>query len=111
MSKLKMTKSSGNIFKDLGFDQEEAVNLKIRAEMVILIREYIRKHKLSQKDAAKLLGIQQPDVSALMKLKIEKFTIDRLVNFLTRLNHKVEISSKPGRRIFQVIDVGKPTHA
>jgi predicted XRE-type DNA-binding protein len=111
MSKLKMTKSSGNVFKDLGFNQEEAANLKIRAEMVILIREHIRKHKLSQKDAAKLLGIQQPDVSAIMKLRIEKFTIDRLVNFLTRLNHKVEISSKPGRHRFEVIDTGKIVRA
>ncbi len=108
---MKITESSGNIFEDLGFDKEEAANLLIRAELIIQIRDYIQKHGLKQKTAADMLGVKQPDISALMKLKIEKFTIDRLVNFLTRLNHKVEISSKPGRHRFEVIDTGKTARA
>jgi len=111
MSKLKITESSGNIFEDLGFDKEEAANLLIRTELIVQIRDYIQKRGLKQKTAADMLSVKQPDISAIMQLKIEKFTIDRLVNFLTRLNHKVEISSKPRRRIFQVIDGSKVTHA
>lgn len=92
-----MTKSSGNIFEDIGFDKEEAANLLLRSELIIKIRDIIKKRGLKQTDAAKLLGVKQPDISAIIKGKIEKFTIDRLVNFLTRLNQEVEIRTKPRR--------------
>lgn len=94
---MNMVKSSGNIFEDLGFDKEEAANLLIRAELIIQISDLIKQRGLKQADAAKLLGVKQPDISALMKHKIEKFTIDRLVNFLSRLNQQVEIKTKPRR--------------
>ena len=109
---MNITESSGNVFEDLGFDKEEAANLLIRTELIVQIRDYFKKHKLKQKMAAEILGVKQPDISAIMKLRIEKFTIDRLVNFLARLNHKIEVSSKPGRRVFKIIDSGKQaTHA
>ena len=92
-----MTKSSGNVFEDLGFEKEEATNLLIRAELIIQIRELINKRGLKQSDAAKLLGVKQPDISAIMKHKVEKFTIDRLVNFLTCLNQEVMVKTKPRR--------------
>ncbi len=94
---MKMTKSSGNIFEDFGFNKEEAANLLIRAELVIQISTLIKKQGLKQADAAKLLGVKQPDISAIMKRKIEKFTIDRLVNFLSRLNQEVIVKTKPKR--------------
>lgn len=94
---MNMTKSSGNVFEDLGFEKEEATNLLIRAELIIQIGELINKRGLKQSDAAKLLGVKQPDISAIMKRKVEKFTIDRLVNFLSCLNQEVIVKTKPRR--------------
>ncbi|MEQ8290377.1 MAG: XRE family transcriptional regulator [Gammaproteobacteria bacterium] len=92
-----MTKTSGNIFEDVGFDKEEAANLLIRGQLVIQLSTLIRKRGLKQAEAAKLLSIKQPDASAIMKLKIEKFTIDRLVNFLSRFNQEMTVKTKPVR--------------
>ena len=55
--KNKMTKSSGNVFVDLGFDPVEATVLQMRANLMSDLRLYIEKHKLTQSDAAKRLGI------------------------------------------------------
>ncbi|MCG8378683.1 MAG: helix-turn-helix domain-containing protein, partial [Proteobacteria bacterium] len=90
--------SSGNVFTDLGFDKEEAANLLIRSELIIELSDLIKKSGLKQNEMAKLLGVKQPDISAIMKRKIEKFTIDRLVNFLTCLNQEVMVKTKPRRR-------------
>ena len=84
--------TTDNIFEDIGFDKQEAANLKVRAELLLEIREYIRKKGLKQKDAAALLGINQPEVSALMHDHIFKFSIDALVNMLARVGRQVEIS-------------------
>ena len=95
---MNMTNSSGNVFTDLGFDKEEAANLLIRSELIIELSDLIKKSGLKQNEMAKLLGVKQPDISAIMKRKIEKFTIDRLVNFLTCLNQEVMVKTKPRRR-------------
>ena len=76
--------TTDNIFEGIGFDKQEAANMKFRAELLLEIREYIRKNGLKQKDAATLLGISQPEVSALMNGHIFKFSIDALVNMLSR---------------------------
>ena len=51
--------TTDNIFEDIGFDKQEAANMKVRAELLLEIREYIRKKGLKKKDAAALLGITQ----------------------------------------------------
>ena len=84
--------TTDNIFEDIGFDKQEAAYLKVRALLLIEIKEYIRKKGLKQKDAAALLGINQPEVSALMHAHIFKFSIDALVNMLARVGRQVEIS-------------------
>ncbi|MCZ6804573.1 MAG: helix-turn-helix transcriptional regulator [Proteobacteria bacterium] len=108
---MSITKSSGNVFVDLGFEKEEAANLKIRTELIIKIHDCIEKRGLKQKDAAELLGVKQPDISAIMKGKIGLFTIDRLVNFLTRLNHTVKVTSTPSKRSSTVVEDVRDTHA
>ena len=96
-----------NIFEVLGFKKEEAANLKIRAELLIMLREYINGRGLKQKEASERLGIPQPDVSSIMNAKIDKFTIDKLVNLLTRIGYELKIESNNKRRIFSVIDGDK----
>ena len=87
--------TTDNIFEDIGFDKEEAANLKVRAQLLIEIREYIRKKRLKQKDAAALLGINQPEVSALMHDQIFKFSIDALVKMLARIGRELKITTRP----------------
>lgn len=82
-------KSSGNVFADLGFNAEEAANLKLRSQLMIEVDKALIEQKLTQQAAAKALGISQPRVSDLLRGKAEKFTIDSLVNILTKLGHKV----------------------
>lgn len=87
--------TTDNIFEDIGFDKQEAANMKIRAELLLEIREYIRKKGLKQKDAAALLGINQPEVSALMRGHIFKFSIDALVNMLSKIGRELNITTRP----------------
>jgi len=82
-------KSSGNVFADLGFNAEEATNLKLRSQLMIEVEKSLAEKHLTQQAAAKALGITQPRVSDLLRGKVEKFTVDALVNILTKLGHKV----------------------
>jgi predicted XRE-type DNA-binding protein len=107
---MNLMESSGNVFEDLGFNKEEAANLLIRAELIIQISDLIKKRGLKQADAAKLLGVKQPDISALMKRKIEKFTIDRLVNFLSSLNQQVEVRTRPRRGSAKTVSHSRSAH-
>jgi len=90
---------SDNIFEDLGFTGEEAANLKMRAELLIRLREIVRQWKVSQADAARRLGVTQPDVSALMTGKIVKFSIDKLIGLLERAGQSVEVKFPRRRKI------------
>jgi len=82
-------KSSGNVFTDLGFNEEEATNLKLRSQLMIEVDKALIEKNLTQVAAAKVLDISQPRVSDLIRGKADKFTIDMLVNILTKLGHKV----------------------
>lgn len=93
MAKLKMTRSTGNVFEDLGFDKETAENLRIRSALMIEIEQFIRRRHLTQAQAAKLLGVSQPRVSDLVRGKIGLFTIDMLVNMLSRVGRKVVVQT------------------
>ena len=83
--------TTGNVFDDLGFDQTEAENLKIRASLMRAIENYISENKLTQATAARLMGVSQPRVSDLITGKIDKFTIDMLVNMLSRAHVSIAI--------------------
>jgi predicted XRE-type DNA-binding protein len=90
----RLTKSSGNVFEDLGFDAWEAENLKLRAKLMRELEKLIRDSGLTQSDAAKLLGIQQSRVSDLVRGKIDRFSIDTLVTLLAKTGRHVEIKIK-----------------
>ena len=94
----KVTVSSGNVFADLGFANPEEELLK--AKLIREIRAIIKRRRLTQAKAAVILGLKQPDVSAIVTGRVGKFSIDRLVRCLDRLDYKVDvvIRQKPARR-------------
>ncbi|MET3219264.1 putative XRE-type DNA-binding protein [Bradyrhizobium japonicum] len=99
MSKaIKATAGSDNILADLGFANPEEELLK--AKLIRELRAIIKRRKLTQTKAAELLGLKQPDVSALVTGRVGKFSIDRIVRCLDRLNYRVDvvIRHKPVRR-------------
>ncbi len=87
--------SSGNVFADLGLkDPEEHL---AKAELAHRICELLAERKLTQVRAAKLLGVDQPKVSALMGGKLDGFSTERLFRFLNALGQDVEVVVRPAR--------------
>lgn len=75
----KIHRSSGNVFRDVGFPPEEAENLRLRSELMIQVRRILETRKLTQASGAKILGVTQPRISDLVRGRIELFSIDGLV--------------------------------
>jgi predicted XRE-type DNA-binding protein len=73
-----------NLFEDLGFNPEEALNLKICADLMIDLRRFIQSQKWTQTEAAEFFGETQPHIGNLMNGDIDRFSIDQLVQMLTR---------------------------
>ena len=94
-SKPKFEESSGNIFKDLGFSDDEAASMLARGQLAIEIRKIIETNGWSQRQAAEEMGIAQPRIAEIMKMKIEHFTIDTLIKYLGKLDHKVSMVVEP----------------
>lgn len=84
-----ITRSSGNVFEDVGFPRAEAENLLLRAELMSRVRELAR--NATQREAAAQFGVSQPRLNDLLKGKIEKFSLDALVNMLARAGMRVEM--------------------
>jgi predicted XRE-type DNA-binding protein len=89
-------KSSGNVFADLWLKNRE--ELLAKAQLVQRIADIIAERKLTQARAAKLLGIDQPKVSALLRGRLDGFSTDRLFRFLNALGRDVEIVIRTARR-------------
>jgi predicted XRE-type DNA-binding protein len=86
-------RGSGNVFADLGIPNPDLARAK--AELVQRIRYLIDERQLTQAKAAELLGLDQPKVSALVRGRVEGYTIDRLFRFLGALGQRVEITVRP----------------
>ena len=85
-----VTEGSGNVFADLGFpDPEDALT---KAQLASHIRQVIKRRRLTQAAAAKLMGIDQPKVSALLNGRLANFSSERLMRLLTTLGQDVEIT-------------------
>jgi predicted XRE-type DNA-binding protein len=100
--KEKITRSSGNVFSDLGFPSEEAEYLKIRSTLMIHLRKTIEAKGMKQAEAAKLLGVTQPRVSDLYKGKIHLFSIDTLVDMLARTGVHIKLVVGASKRKLKV---------
>ncbi|CAD5914389.1 putative XRE family transcriptional regulator [Planktothrix agardhii CCAP 1459/11A] len=94
---IKIQASSGNIFQDIGFPNADEMLMK--AELVRQISEIIDQRELTQVEAAKLLGIDQPKVSALIRGKLSGFSIERLLRFLNLLGCDIEIIVKKKQKL------------
>lgn len=90
--RVKIEKGSGNVFQDIGFAPHEAHNLQMRAELMTKVETFVEKSGLTQQDAAKLLGVTQPRLNDLLKGKIDKFSLDALVNMLACAGMKVKFT-------------------
>jgi predicted XRE-type DNA-binding protein len=91
-----VTRGSGNVFADLGFEKPEEELLK--AHLVREIRDILSRRRLTQAKAAELLGLKQPDVSALVTGRVHKFSLERLLRCARRLDRDVAIVIRPKRR-------------
>jgi len=89
--KLKMERGSGNVFLDIGFPRDEAQNLHLRSELMSRIERFVRSSGLTQKECAARMGVTQPRLNDLLKGKIEKFSLDALVNMLGHAGMRVEL--------------------
>jgi predicted XRE-type DNA-binding protein len=94
---LKVTPSTGNVFRDLGFRREEAEHLLVRADLLIHVQKLIASRRLKQSEAAVLLQISQPRVSDLIRGRIDLFSTDALIDMLARLGVRVRLAVKPDR--------------
>ena len=70
---------------------ESAANMRVRAELMVEIERYVRGKELSQAEAAKKLGVTQPRLNDLLRGKIDKFSLDALVNMLGRVGKQVSV--------------------
>ncbi|HEU0014508.1 MAG TPA: helix-turn-helix transcriptional regulator [Longimicrobium sp.] len=93
---MEIEESSGNVFADLGLDDPE--ELLAKSTLTHLIVGIIQRKKLTQRAAAELLETTQPIVSDLFRGRIDKFSFERLMVFLTRLGQDVAITVRPRPR-------------
>jgi predicted XRE-type DNA-binding protein len=100
---LEIEVGSGNVFADLGL--EDAPGLKLKAAIVGQINSILRHRHLTQVQAAKLLDLPQPKISALKNGKLRGFSLEKLLDMMVKLDRDVEIgfsksSKKEGSRYF-----------
>lgn len=100
-ARAKVTRSSGNVFRDLGFGPEEAQHLLVRSELMLKIEKLLKKKGLTQAAAARLMGVSQPRVSDLLRGKIALFSTDSLIDMLAKLGVTVRVAfaSSKSRRV------------
>jgi predicted XRE-type DNA-binding protein len=94
----RIARSSGNIFKDLGFDQKEAEHLRARAALMTALSRIIEDRGLTQSAAAELLGVTQPRISNLVRGRIDLFSIDTLIGMLARVGVRVQLVLSKGSK-------------
>ncbi len=100
---MKVTTSSGNVFRDLGLPNPEQEMMKTR--LTLQIYRITRERGLTQAQAAEVLGVKQPHVSLLMRNRSGSFSAGRLMEFLTALGQDVEITVRPARKEHGVMSV------
>ena len=92
-NKIEYEESSGNVFADLGTENPEEALAK--SELARQIAKIIKKRKLTQKQAAEILSVDQPKISALIHGRLRSFSLERLIRFLNELGQDVSIVISP----------------
>jgi len=93
MTELEITEGTTNVFADLGFP--DAFERQTKTRLAYVLNEIIRNRRLKQVEVANILQIPQPKVSALKNYRLDGFSVERLLEFLTALNRDVEILIRP----------------
>lgn len=102
--KIEHVVGSGNVFADIGLPQPEQALAK--AELARQINRIIKEKNLSQAQAAQILGVDQPRISALSKGRLSFFSLEKMMQFASRLGNEVEILVKPSsHQGIKVLDV------
>lgn len=95
MSKpMKRVVGTENIFRDLGFVDAEAENLKLRSTLMQRVEKFVKQSNMTQSAAANVLGVTQPRLNQLLKGKIQLFSLDALVNMLANAGMRVTLTVK-----------------
>lgn len=95
MAEIPVHKSSGNVFADIGFSPAEAAELTAKSRLISAIGETIKRRKLTQSEAARRCGTDQPTLSKVLRGRMESVTIDRLATWLMALGRTIEIRVHP----------------
>jgi predicted XRE-type DNA-binding protein len=90
-----VTHGSTNVFADLGLP--DAVERQTKTRLAMQVNELLKDRRLKQVEAARVLGIPQPKISALANYRLDGFSVEKLMEFLTLLNQDVEILIRPAR--------------
>lgn len=86
-----MPKEFNSVWDAIEVDEVQAANLKLRARLMMEVSDYVKQSGLTQAEAAKRLGTTQPRLNDVLKGRIEKCTVDRLVNMLASVGYKVNL--------------------
>lgn len=89
---IKFRRGSDNVFTDLGFDRQESEHLRVRSQLMVELDRLIQKRGLTQAEAAAMFGVSQPRISDLVRGKIDRFSIDTLVEMLGHAGISVTFS-------------------
>jgi predicted XRE-type DNA-binding protein len=88
-----ITRGTGNVFDDLGYT--DAAERQTKTRLALAVNDLLKSRKLKQREIAVLLGVPQPKVSALKNYRLDQFSVEKLMEFLTALNQDVEIMIRP----------------
>ena len=88
-------RSSGNVYRDLGFSAAESEYLALRSRLMVMATRLIADRGLTQLEAARLFGVSQPRVSDIVRGRISRFTIDALVEMLARAGVRLDVVALP----------------
>ncbi len=97
--RIEVEAGTGNVFADLGY--RDARERRLKVELAMEVNRILQERELSQAQSARALGILQPHVSDLVRYRLNRFSVERLMQFLTRLGKDVEIriAERPSRRV------------
>ena len=91
-----ITRGTTNVFDDLGY--ADAAERQTKTRLALAVNDILKGRKLKQRETAALLGVPQPKVSALKNYRLDQFSVEKLMEFLTALNQDVEIMIRPHAR-------------
>ena len=98
MGELPVESSSGDVFADIGFTPREAAELTAKSTLIVAVKDAVLQRRLTQQEAARQCGTDQPTLSKVLRGRMESVTIDRLAGWLNALGQDVEIRVRPAPR-------------